>query len=99
MVCLAVVATAQWESMRTVILPVKSSELSAQMAAMRIWLDQRRFEPSSFGCRDGGAGVIVRVDFKVADEAHAFAREFNGHIGEALAEAENPPDRTDFLSR
>ena len=91
--------TATWKNMRTVILPVKSSELSARMSAMRIWLDERRFEPSTFGCRDSGTEVIVRVDFKVVDEAHAFARQFNGRIDEALAKAESLPDRADFLLR
>ncbi|HEY3912185.1 MAG TPA: hypothetical protein VGM07_20190 [Stellaceae bacterium] len=64
--------------MRTVILPLKSSELSTQMAAMRMWLDERGVEPSSFSCRDSGGEVIVRVDFRVTDEAAAFARRFSG---------------------
>ncbi len=77
--------------MRTVIVPLKPSELSTQMAAMRVWLDERRVEPSSFSCRDGGAGVVVRVDFKVADEADAFARHFTGQIDKTLAQAEGVP--------
>lgn len=64
--------------MRSVVLPVKSSELSAQMAAMRMWLDERRFEPSSFSCEDGGTAVLLRVEFKVAAEADAFAEQFLG---------------------
>jgi hypothetical protein len=85
--------------MRTVILPVKPSELPARMAAMRIWLDERRFEPSSFSCRETGPEVVVRVEFKVADEASAFARQFGGDIGEALVEAAGPSVRADFLLR
>jgi hypothetical protein len=91
--------TAKCENMWTVILPLKSSELSTQMAAMRIWLDERRFEPSSFSCRDNNAAVIVRVDFKVADEAHAFARQFNGQIDNAVADVESPPAHAEFLLR
>ncbi len=83
--------------MRTVVLPLKSSDLSTQMAAMRVWLDERRFEPSSFSCHDSAAGVLVRVDFKAAAEADAFARHFSGTVDEVLAAAENHPDRSRFL--
>ncbi|MGH7030310.1 MAG: hypothetical protein ACREE9_17355 [Stellaceae bacterium] len=84
--------------MRTVILPVKSSELSTQMAAMRVWLDERRFEPSSFSCRDSGTAVVVRVDFKVADEATAFARHFSGQVDEVLARVAGAPERIGLFS-
>lgn len=84
--------------MRTVILPVKSSELPTQMAAMRVWLDERRVEPSSFSCRDSGTGVVVRVDFRVADEATAFARHFSGRVDEVLARVAGAPDRVGFFS-
>jgi hypothetical protein len=78
--------------MRTVEMRLQPQELSGTMAAMRMWLDERRFEPSSFSCHDCGAGVLVRVDFKVAEEADAFARCFRSSvdasspvvIGEAL---------------
>ena len=70
--------------MRSVVLPVKSSELSAQMAAMRVWLDERRFEPSSFSCQDGGTAVLLRVEFKVAAEADAFAEQFRGDLSNGL---------------
>lgn len=66
--------------MRTVEMRLESQELSGTMAAMRIWLDERRFEPSSFTCNDFGGGVLVRVDFKVAAEADAFARCFGGSV-------------------
>ncbi|MGH7044894.1 MAG: hypothetical protein ACREE2_00720 [Stellaceae bacterium] len=74
--------------MRTVVLPLKAAELSTQMATMRIWLDQHRFEPSNFVCRDSSAGVVVCVAFEVADEADAFARQFRGRIDRAPAAAE-----------
>jgi hypothetical protein len=78
--------------MRTVEMRLQPQELSEKMAAMRVWLDERRFEPSSFTCHDCGGGVLVRVDFKVAEEADAFARCFGSSvdasspvvIGEAL---------------
>jgi len=71
--------------MRTVEMRLQPQELSEKMAAMRMWLDERRFEPSSFTCHDCGAGVLVRVDFKVAEEADAFSG-FGGSVdlGRAL---------------
>ena len=66
--------------MRTVEIRLQPQELSETMAAMRIWLDERRFEPSSFICHDCTAGVLVRIDFKVGEEADAFARCFGGSV-------------------
>jgi hypothetical protein len=60
------------------------SDLSREMGAMRIWLDQHRFEPSSFSCRDGGDGVVVSVEFKAADQAQAFSKHFNGRVNRRL---------------
>jgi hypothetical protein len=71
--------------MHTVEMRLQRNELSGLMAAMRTWLDERRFEPSSFSFHDSGTGVIVRIDFKVAAEADAFARRFAGRVDEALA--------------
>jgi hypothetical protein len=71
--------------MRSVEMRLRPQELSGTMAAMRIWLDERRFEPSSFTCNDFGDGVVVRVDFKVAEEADAFARCFRGSVDSAPA--------------
>ena len=71
--------------MRTVEMRLQPQELSGTMAAMRMWLDERRFEPSSFTCHDCGASVLVRVDFKVAEEAEAFARRFGGTVDTAPA--------------
>jgi hypothetical protein len=66
--------------MRTVEMRLPPQELSRTMSAMRIWLDERRFEPSSFTCHDSGAEVLVRVDFKIAEEADAFAQRFGGGV-------------------
>lgn len=70
--------------MRAVEMNLQSSELSAAMAEMRMWLDEHGVEPSGFGCREDEAGVLVRVEFKVAGEAEAFAGRFNGRIGEGV---------------
>jgi hypothetical protein len=71
--------------MRTVELRLQPQELSGTMAEMRIWLDERRFEPSSFTYNDSGDRVLVRIDFKVAEEADAFARCFGGSVDSARA--------------
>ena len=57
---------------------VQQGDLSRQMSAMRIWLDERRFEPSTFLCRDTDNGMLVCVEFKVPREAEAFAEHFDG---------------------
>jgi hypothetical protein len=66
--------------MRTVEIRVPRSELSGRMAMMRMWLDEHRFEPSTFNCRDAEEGVLVRIEFKVASEAGAFAARFDGRL-------------------
>ncbi len=55
------------------------------MAAMRIWLDEHRFEPSSFACRDSEYGVLVCLEFKIARQAEEFAERFGGRAGGRLA--------------
>jgi hypothetical protein len=72
--------------MRTVEMNLRSNELSGAMAEMRMWLDEHGFEPSSFCCRDGEAGVLVRVEFKVTGEADAFAGRFSGRIDESAVD-------------
>ena len=67
--------------MRTIEISLKPNELSATMADMRMWLDERRFEPSGFCCREDGVSVFVRVDFKVTAEAEAFANRFSRQAG------------------
>lgn len=66
--------------MHTIEISLKPAELSAAMADMRMWLDERRFEPSGFCCREDGASVFVRVDFKMTAEAQAFANRFSRQI-------------------
>ena len=57
---------------------VQPGDLSRQMSAMRIWLDEHRFEPSTFSCRDTDDGTLVCIEFKVPREAEAFAERFDG---------------------
>ncbi len=64
--------------MSAVELCLSASELSREMGAMRVWLDEHRFELSSFSCRDVDDGVLVSVEFKIAGQAQAFAERFGG---------------------
>jgi hypothetical protein len=66
--------------MHTVELSLQPEQLSAVMANMRMWLDERRFEPAAFICRDTGGGIVVSVDFSVTAEARAFADRFSGVV-------------------
>ena len=71
-------------------IPMQPGDLSRQMSAMRIWLDEHRFEPSTFHCRDSDCGMLVSVEFKISGEAAAFAERFdgqaNGRLGADLNE-------------
>lgn len=72
--------------MRTVEIRLQQpTDLSDGMAAMRVWLDERRFEPSGFRCHDSDTGVTMRVDFTVGSEAEAFAARFGGCVSAGLA--------------
>src|ERR1700716_2484942 len=68
-------------NMSVVELRLSPSDLPREMGAMRVWLDQHRFEPSCFSCRDVGDGLVVFLEFKVPDQAVAFAERLGGRAG------------------
>ena len=70
--------------MSAVELRLSSSDLPREMGAMRVWLDQHRIEPSAFSCRDVDAGVLVSLEFKIANQAHAFSQRFGGQADAGL---------------
>jgi hypothetical protein len=55
-------------------------ELREQMAAMRLWLDEHRWEPSLFNSHADGRGVRLHIAFKTAGAGEAFARRFGGRL-------------------
>jgi hypothetical protein len=57
---------------------LRSRELSTQMVAMRLWLDEHHVESSKFTCRDSECGMLVCVEFKIAHDAEEFAERFSG---------------------
>ena len=54
------------------------NDLARRLSDMRIWLDKHRYEPSTFTYFFRDPGVKIRVAFKLAEEAEAFAQEFRG---------------------
>ena len=54
------------------------NDLARRLADMRIWLDKHRYEPSTFTYFFLYPGMRIRVAFKLAEEAEAFAQEFRG---------------------
>jgi hypothetical protein len=50
------------------------------MKMMRLWLDQRRFEPTTFDYVISRFGTLVRVQFPCDGEAVEFAEAFGGEI-------------------
>ena len=64
--------------MRTITIRVRAVDFSEWIAAMPIWLDEHRFEPSRFKYSEDGNDLLIDVSFEVADEAAAFSTRFNG---------------------
>ena len=64
--------------MHTITIRVRAVDFAERIAAMRIWLDEHRFEPSRFKYSEDGNDLLIDVSFEVADEAAAFSARFNG---------------------
>jgi hypothetical protein len=62
--------------MSVVEIRLNPSDLSREMSAMRVWLDEHRFEASNFSCRHEEDRVLVCLEFARAYEAQAFATHF-----------------------
>ena len=66
--------------MHTVEILLNSTDLRDQMGAMRVWLDERRYETSIFNfCQDNGV-IVLTVVFDLPEEAEAFAYRFAGRL-------------------
>jgi hypothetical protein len=66
--------------MMTVEVPVPTDDISTPMRNMRQWLDDMRFDPSSFTLREIAGHFVVRVRFTSTSEAGAFAERFAGRV-------------------
>jgi hypothetical protein len=71
--------------MSAVEIRLNQSELSREMAAMRVWLDEHRFEAFRFSCHDNDDGMLVFLEFKLAHQARAFAERFGGRADDEEA--------------
>jgi hypothetical protein len=64
--------------MRTIAIRVRAVDFAELIAAMRIWLNEHRFEPSRFKYAEDGNDLLIDVSFEVDDDAAAFSARFNG---------------------
>jgi hypothetical protein len=62
--------------MRTVKIRLRQAELSREMMAMRVWLDNSRYETRRFDCLQNRDAVVVAIDFVIDAEGDAFAARF-----------------------
>jgi hypothetical protein len=56
------------------------NDLVERLTDMRVWLDEHRYEPSTFTYFFVPPGMKIRVSFKIADEAKKFAERFDGSL-------------------
>ena len=68
-----------WD-MHTVEIRLPQADLRDKMNAMRMWLDERRFEPSTFASHVNGSVMCLSVSFRSVEEARAFAAQFSGRV-------------------
>jgi hypothetical protein len=54
--------------------------LVARMSEMRVWLDRHRYEPDLFQYQKEPGGPLIRVEFKIEQEAFEFAEAFGGSV-------------------
>ena len=71
--------------MNVVGIRVEPSDLSKQMATMRLWLDEHRIDLSTFACRHTEDGMLVHAEFRLAHQAAAFAERFGGRAHRPLS--------------
>ena len=64
--------------MRTIMVRVRSADFSAQMAGMRKWLDEHRYEAARFRSGRYAEFVAISVDFNSDAHAEAFEARFAG---------------------
>jgi hypothetical protein len=67
-------------AMSVVEVPVRSVDINTPMHAMAEWLDKMRIEPSNFSWTESRDRAVLRVQFKIAEDAVAFAEHFLGSV-------------------
>jgi hypothetical protein len=64
--------------MQTIAIRVRARDLSAEMAAMRKWLDEHRCEPANFTFRRFGDIISIYTAFDKDADGEAFKARFHG---------------------
>lgn len=82
--------------MHTITLRVRGVDFDEQITAMRVWLDEHRFEPSRFKYSEDGNDLLIDVSFNVAVEAAAFSARFNGRSTDTTSTSPAPPVERDL---
>ena len=62
--------------MRHVLIRLRAADLATEMAEMREWLDQHKYEPAKFMCDRCGDLLVIRTEFDNDTEADAFEQRF-----------------------
>ena len=62
----------------TEVLISDANDLFQRLTDIRVWLDDHRYEPSTFKYFYLDPGMMIRVSYKIDDEAEAFAQKFGG---------------------
>ena len=69
------------KAVRTTEVPLLDEhDLTGRLTDMRVWLDEHRYEPSTFTYFFLDPGMKIRVTFKIDREAEAFAQQFGGSL-------------------
>ena len=82
--------------MHTITIRVPGVDFAERITAMRIWLDEHRFEPSRFKYSEEGNDLLIDVSFNVADAAAAFSARFNGGSADTTSTSPAPPVERDL---
>ena len=64
--------------MQTIAIRLRVMHLSAEMAAMRKWLDEHRCEPANFTFRRSGDIISIYAVFGKDSDGEAFKARFSG---------------------
>jgi hypothetical protein len=64
--------------MQMIAIRVRARDLSAEMAAMRKWLDEHRCEPLNFTFRRSGDIIAIYAIFQEDADGEAFKARFHG---------------------
>ena len=59
---------------------IPDDNLVERLTDIRVWLDEHHYQPSTFTYFFLHPGMMIKVLFKIDDEAEAFAKKFGGSL-------------------